>query len=208
MVSKRRIDDRGIGRHSPKREPKFRILVVCEGRVTEPTYFKKFQHQARNQRVHVELADESGVPLTVVQTAVRLREAAQEEAKQQRDDNLQYDSVWAVFDVDEHPNLTKALALAARNGIDVAISNPCFELWALLHFQDQRAHVERGVLASMLRKHIRDYEKLLPYEQLGPRYRTAVDRAKTLTCEAPRHNAPNPNPSTNVYELTALIRTK
>jgi hypothetical protein len=90
---------------------------------------------------------------------VRLFAEAREEAKQQRDENLQFDSVWAVFDVDEHPNLAEACALASREGIEVGMSNPCFELWALLHFQDQRAHVERDVLASILRSHIRGYEK-------------------------------------------------
>jgi hypothetical protein len=208
MVSKRRLDERDIKRHPPKRDPKFRILVVCEGRVTEPEYFKRYQHDTRNQRVHVKLADESGVPLTVVQTAVRLLEEARNEAKQQRDENLRYDSVWAVFDVDEHPNLSKARALALKEGIEMAISNPCFELWALLHFQDQRAHVERDSVTSMLRNHIREYEKLLPYERLTPQYQNAVTRAKALDVAAEHHDECGRNPSTTVYRLTELIRTK
>ena len=93
MVSKRRLDERDIKRRPPKREPKFRILVVCEGRVTEPNYFKKFQHDVKNPRVHIELADETGVPLTVVQIAVRLLSESLRDAKEQRDANLRYDSV-------------------------------------------------------------------------------------------------------------------
>jgi hypothetical protein len=208
MVSKRRLDERDIKRRPPKREPKFRILVVCEGRVTEPNYFKKFQHDVKNPRVHIELADETGVPLTVVQIAVGLLSESLRDAKEQRDANLRYDSVWTVFDVDEHPNLSKACALASKEGIEVAISNPCFELWALLHFQDQRAHVERDVVASMLRNHIHDYDKLLPYERLSPQYQAALTRAMALYSEADRHGDCRRNPSTSVHKLTELIRTK
>jgi len=208
MVSKRRLDERDIKRRAPKREPKFRILVACEGRVTERDYFKKFQHDVRNPRVHIELADETGVPLTVVQIAVRLLSESIRDAKEQRDANLRYDSVWAVFDVDDHPNLSKACALASKEGIDIAISNPCFELWALLHFQDQRAHVERDVVASMLRNHIRDYDKLLPYERLSSQYQAALKRAMALYSEAERHEDCRRNPSTSVHKLTELIRTR
>ncbi|MBL9023090.1 MAG: RloB domain-containing protein, partial [Myxococcales bacterium] len=104
MVSKRRNDDRDYRRRPPKRDPKFRILVVCEGELTEPEYLKAFRHAVRNQRVHVELADEHGVPLTVVETAVRVAQEAADRAEQEADDNLRFDSVWAVFDVDEHPS--------------------------------------------------------------------------------------------------------
>jgi hypothetical protein len=50
------------------------------------------------------------------------------------------DEVWCVFDVDEHPKLAEARDQANANGIQLAVSNPCFELWLLLHFQEHRAH--------------------------------------------------------------------
>src|SRR5262249_9464217 len=100
MVSRRRCDDRPIGRRAPTREPKRRILIICEGRETEPGYFKAFQHKMRNPRVHVELARETGVPLTIVEEAVRLKAKAERDAKRQRDENLRWDEVWGVFDVD------------------------------------------------------------------------------------------------------------
>ena len=152
----RHHDDRTIQRRGPSRQPKIRILVVCEGKKTEPLYLKRFQHHVRNQRVHVEPLGPAGVPLTVVQTAIDLRHQAADEARRQRDENLLWDQVWAVFDMDDHPNVADARQLAMTHDIRLAVSNPCFELWALLHFADQRAHVERGKLRAALQQHVLD----------------------------------------------------
>lgn len=208
MVSKRRDDVRDYRRKKPVRNPRFRILIVCEGQVTERKYFKAFQHDVKNPRVHVELPDQTGVPLTVVKTAARLASEANEDAERQRDENLRFDSVWAVFDVDAHPHLAEARALAANSNVHLAVSNPCFELWALLHLDDQRAHIERGVLASRLRTHLPDYDKHLPYDILKDGYLEAVRRAESLWAEAEHHCDPGRNPSTEVFRLTELIRTK
>jgi len=59
MGSRRRHDEHSIRRRGPTREPKQRILIVCEGEETERGYFKAFQHAARNPRVHVEVASNS-----------------------------------------------------------------------------------------------------------------------------------------------------
>ena len=45
MVSKGRLDDRSIKRRGPTRQPKRRILIVCEGEETERGYFEKLQHE-------------------------------------------------------------------------------------------------------------------------------------------------------------------
>ncbi|HET9957343.1 MAG TPA: RloB family protein [Polyangiaceae bacterium] len=208
MVSKRRLDNRDYKRRGPKRDRKFLILVVCEGAVTEREYLKSLQHHFRNPRVRVVVPDNSGVPLTVVKTAIRLKKEAAQKAKAQDDDNLEYNSIWAVFDVDEHPNLAEAKQLAAKEGIDLAISNPCFELWALLHLEDQRAHIERHAVASRLRKHFPEYEKLLPFERLIGGYEQAVNRARSLDEEAASHKEPGRNPTTGVFSLTEQIRTR
>lgn len=196
MVSGRRRDDRPIGRRGPRRAPKYRILVVCEGRVTEPQYIKAFQHDVRNTRVHVEVAEKTGVPLTAVHIASRLKKEAADRADREGDDNLRFDIAWAVFDVDAHPNLLQALTLATEQDVQVALSNPCFELWALLHFEDQRSHIERDAVASALRRHLPGYEKALPYSKLKSQYKEAVQRALSLAAEASRHADPRRNPTT------------
>jgi hypothetical protein len=54
-----------------------------------------------------------------------------------------YSEYWCVFDIDEHPNVARALELAASSGVSVCATNPCVELWFLLHFQDQSAAIHR-----------------------------------------------------------------
>lgn len=206
MVSQRRRDERSIRRRGPTREPKRRILIVCEGEETERGYFKAFQHEVRNPRVHVAVARETGAPATVVQIAMRLKREAEDEARAQRDENLRWDEVWGVFDVDEHPNLEATQNLARENGISVAISNPCFELWALLHFQDQSAHIERGKAQAGLRRHLPAYEKALNFAKLHPGYSEAMRRAQALDREAAQYGLPGRNPTTGVYRLTESIR--
>ena len=186
MVSRRRDDDRSLGRRGPTREPKHRILVVCEGKVTEPEYLRALQRASRNPRVHVEVATETGVPKTVVEVAIRLRDGAAREARRQRDENLRWDEIWGVFDVDDHPHLDEARALAAKESVELAVSNPCFELWALLHFEDQRAHIDRHKLRAKLQRHLPLYDKSLDFARMHPGHDDALRRARALDVEADR----------------------
>jgi len=204
----RRYDDRSIQRRDPSRQPKIRILVVCEGKKTEPIYLRQFQHHVRNPRVHVEPLGPAGVPVTVVQTAIDLRKQAADEARRQRDENLLWDQVWAVFDMDDHPNVADARQLASAHGIRLAVSNPCFELWALLHFSDQRAYIERGKLRAALQQHMPGYDKELPFAKVHTGYREAVHRARELDHAATRAGRPGRNPTTGVHLLTEIIRTQ
>jgi RloB-like protein len=206
MASRRRDDDRPLGRRAPTRQPKRRILIVCEGRVTERKYFLDFRHFVKNPRVHLEIAREHGVPKTVVETAIRIRDKAKQEAKHQRDDNLLWDEVWGVVDVDEHPNLEQAVALAKAQRIELAVSNPCFELWALLHFQEQRAHIERRKAREALQRHMPGYDKELNFASMCNGYNLAVTRAANLDQEAERDDERMRNPTTGVPRLTESIR--
>jgi len=136
MPNARRNRDRRPGRRPPFRDPKPTVLIVCEGDVTEPEYFLGFRSACRNTRVKIRIADTHGVPMTLVETAKGYKSEAEEEAAREKDDNLAYDSVWCVFDIDEHPHVPEARQMARDSGIYLAVSNPCFELWLLLHFRD------------------------------------------------------------------------
>jgi len=111
-----------------------------------------------------------------------------------------------VFDIDEHPLIPEAKDQAKANGIELAISNPCFELWALLHFRDQRAHIERGKVQHLCRSHMRGYEKELDYETLQPKYSDAVRRAGDLEKWHGSRGTVGANPSSTVYRLVERIK--
>ncbi|MGH3940412.1 MAG: RloB family protein, partial [Pseudonocardiaceae bacterium] len=62
---------------------------------------------------------------------------------------------WCVFDVEwpkNHPNLKQAIQLARDHNIRLAISNPCFELWLILHFEDQTAFLNTDEAETRSRK--------------------------------------------------------
>jgi RloB-like protein len=195
-----------ISRRRPNRVPRPRILVVCEGEVTELSYLRSFVNYERARLIDVEFYGEGGVPKTLVERAVDRKRAAEREARRQRDYFLKYEEVWCVFDVDGHPNLSAAIDQARANGIRLAISNPCFELWALLHFADQRAHIERQHVRLACRQHIPELAKLLPFQVLIERYEQAVDRVRALARWQEQQGRRGANPSTDVFLLTERIR--
>jgi hypothetical protein len=186
------------------REPRARFLIVCEGKVTEPVYFNDVR---RAERGIIELEIVSGgVPKAVVERAVEMKRRSEREAERREDDNLRYDSVWCVFDVDEHPFVPEAKQQAQANAINVAVSNPCFELWFLRHFQDQTAHIERHRVQHLCREHVPGYQKAPPCDLLRPHQAGAIERAILLeNWQASRENAGG-NPSTGVHRLIQQIQ--
>ena len=82
-----------------------------------------------------------GTPLTIVRHAVAEREKWLKDERRGR--GTGYDSYWCVIDVDEHPDLAEALQVAQRHEINLAVSNPCIELWFVLHLEDQFAYIHR-----------------------------------------------------------------
>jgi hypothetical protein len=199
----RRRDD--LRRRRPFTEPRPHILVCCEGKVTEPSYFNGLKQEGHNTLLHVEVKPGGSVPKALIDYAVNSKHAAEKNARAQKDDNLKYDEVWCVFDVDAHPHLLDAKQKAEANGINTAISNPCFELWLLLHFQDQRAHIERHPVQSACRGHMPGYEKFVPFEAIFPHHQEAVGRAVALDNWQQTQGRPGGNPSTGVHRLTERI---
>ena len=132
----RRHRKRPDARRAPNRDPGRRILIVCEGEVTEREYFEGFRRWCKNPRVVIAFDGPAGVPLTLVGRAKQRRDEADLAASRAGDDFLRYDEVWCVFDVDEHPHVVSAREGALAAGLRIAMSNPCFELWLLLHFAD------------------------------------------------------------------------
>jgi hypothetical protein len=191
-----------LKRRSPFRKVLPRILIVCEGTKTEPGYFEDFRQRYRRV-VELELSP-GGVPKTLVERAAEMKKDA--DARAGKDENERYDEVWCVFDIDDHPKIDDAKQQARDNGIKLAISNPCFELWVLLHFQEQSAHISRAKLRAECRKHLPRYEKDLPTEKLNPHYDNAATRARKLDAWQQQQDRQGANPSAGVYKLTEAIR--
>ena len=152
------------------------MLIVCEGEITEKQYFEQFAKFHRNSLVDVIVEGGKGVPLTVVRAAKERKENAISDAKRKDDEFLIYQLVWCVFDVDNHPNVPEARIMAADNGIELAISNPCFELWLLLHHRDCPGELHRHKAQTMLKDHVAGYDKHVTFDDYRDGYQKAVER--------------------------------
>lgn len=206
MPSSERNRERRRGRVPPFRDPRPKILIVCEGRNTEKQYFDGLWKACRNSRVRVEFADDTGVPLTVVRTASKLKKEAEREAKALNDEHIKFDSVWCVYDVDDHPALSQAREMAQANGLRLAISNPSFELWLLLHHRPDPGPQHRTKIFESLCDCVAGYDKSVNYVATYHATReTAEDRASRLCRLALEAKTPGRNPTTGVYRLTRLI---
>ena len=150
------------------------MLIVCEGANTEKQYFEQFAEFHHNSLVDVIVEGGKGVPFSVVQAAKKLRDDAASEASRKADEYIGYQSVWCVFDFDEHPNPNGAKKMATDNGMEVAMSNPCFELWLLLHLADCPGELHRHTAQANLKKLVPGYDKNVDFADYRDGYERAV----------------------------------
>lgn len=157
-----------------RRRERAHLLVVCGGEKTEADYFAGLKQLCR-ARVTVKSKGDS--PLKLVGYAARLRDQYREE----------FDEVWCVVDV--------AKAEADKLGVELAISNPCFEFWLLLHFRDPCGPAKAcKEIAGHLKKCLDCYDKTqLNFAHFAEKVPVAVERARKID--------PAGNPSTGVWRL-------
>lgn len=149
----------------------------------------------RNPAVSVKIFERPKAPSQVVAYTVKQLKSAGDE----------YDEAWCVFDVDEFTDINQAVAEADLHEVGIALSNPCFELWLLLHFTDHRSHAPSyDHLVPHLNKHTPGgYCKTgLDFRHYESDWREAVRRAKGL---APEGKEPEVNPSTGMWRLALAI---
>lgn len=131
--------------------------------MTEVQYVQGLVQHLRVTGVAARQAQVKGVgrdPLHVLAEAIRIRD----------EDPDGYDSTWIVVDVDDHATLERCLGEAGTAQIGVVVSNPCFEVWLLWHFEDLSRHVTREWLRRRLRNHGHDGKSLpprFPYGSVG-----------------------------------------
>jgi hypothetical protein len=195
------------------RQPKPRIVLVCEGKVTEPTYFERFKALCGNGLVVVKTIGGCGVPVSVVERAINERETLVAEAKRSKNSFDSHFEVWAVFDRDDHPKkeVPTAIQMAADNDIFVAFSNPCFELWGLMHFscfgRPGHHHEAQKALKAALPDYCHEKNPVIDPAALDGKYADAVKNATQALALRAQEGSPNGDPSTTVHLLTEKIRS-
>ncbi|MGH3899066.1 MAG: RloB family protein [Pseudonocardiaceae bacterium] len=197
----RRTKAKNLKRKTAHRPERKTVVIFCEGKDSEPDYInglKRLPSVHSNTSINIEVDQRRGVPLTLVRLAID--RAADDEV----------DECWCVFDVEwpkNHPNLKQAIQLAHDHNIRIAISNPCFELWLILHFEDQTALLNTDKAESRSRKLDGRSGKRINADQYVPHRHAAARRASSLSCRHERNQTlfPHDNPSSTMSDLLTAI---
>ncbi len=179
------------------------LIIATEGEVTEKQYFELFRLRSSRVQVKVlETGDGKSAPKHVVE---RLRSFRREF------ELTKHDEMWLVIDTDRWPEqqLSEVAASATQLNIGLAVSNPCFELWLLLHHFDPAkipADANCGNIVDLLREHLGAYNQTNiqrePYEPYIP---DAIRRAEIMDV-APAERWPNAI-GTRVYRLMQVVES-
>lgn len=200
-----------LRRRSGFRTPKRTFVVFCEGERTEPEYIFALKQEpsvrdiaAVDIRLNKETA--GSVPMTLVQAAIDHRRRVDEEEGE-------VDEIWCIFDVEwprNHPELPRAITMAKAARVNLAISNPCFELWLALHFQDQAAWLDNDNARRLRRDHDAARDKGLDGAIYMPLRHAAARRARFLETMHVGNdtNFPNDNPSSGMHRFIQAVESE
>lgn len=191
-----------LERRKARRKPKVRFVLVCEGHNTEPRYFKALEQHHKNVLIEIEAIGGVGVPKTIA------RRAIEELSNINKEDPLEEnDQVWAVFDRDEHPYYEEATNQFESHGVKVARSDPCFELWIILHFEEYDKACTRQDLQKRLKtlcggKDCKD--RSFDFSTILDNFETALKRAKRQEEKRINEGGLTP-PYTTVHKLVSAL---
>nr|WP_197478301.1 RloB family protein [Luteibacter rhizovicinus] len=191
------------------REPYKKVLIVCEGEKTEPSYFKELINHFSLSTANVVISGDCGsAPINVVRHGKVLYDASAKD---------KYDFVYFVFDRDTHPTYGEAVArvssLKPAGCFVVADSNPSFEYWFRLHFGFSRKPYMASGKNSSGDLVVRDLVSVWPeycknmvgtFRHLLPNLSGALKNAEAASKDA--DNTGQPNPSTKVHQLVRLLQ--
>ena len=210
----------GISRRVPNvRQLRKRILIVGEGRETETNYFHGLKNKDEVSTVFALIIKQGhgGSPEGVVRQAVEYKKREEHRDRERKRINA-YDEVWCLLDVESPDNLeslTRAIALARDNGILICLSNPCFEVWFLLHFVKTGRHyndsgaVVRDLSILWQRPFGNEYRKSDQriYKSMSSRTLEAIQNAQWVLEKhhEGKENALDCNSSTDVYRLVKFL---
>ena len=170
------------------------IRVVTEGKKTEPRYLNSLR--AAGFRLSV---DKFGVPVSDFMKWLR---RSDKRPLKELGWDPKLDTLWYVCDVDgtDTAVLMELIELARKINGRIAISNPSFELWLLLHFEDAPKSTAQHLLEKKLSKLLGEKYSKMDFDtsKFAGNIDEAVTRAKRLS--------PNPDnvpsrPGTTVWAL-------
>ncbi|MCB5292066.1 hypothetical protein BJQ90_01497 [Arthrobacter sp. SO3] len=102
--------------------------------MTEGEYFEYIRQSLSNTPLKLDVESKGRNPAALLRRAIDLRDEDRLEARRNNDRQNVYKKVWVVTDTDDFAGELMNIAPEASSaGIDLIISNPCFELFMVLH---------------------------------------------------------------------------
>lgn len=204
----RKVDHKKRGKVS--RKTKKIILIGAEGKnQTERKYFKAFNQVQSEYKIMAGKGNNTD-PVGVVEDLLK-------SAKQEELDLKDGDMLACFIDVDfkngRDQELRAAMKLARQNNISVFLSNPCFEIWYLLHFRySTKLYGSNEEVIKELGCYISDYSKSKDVYNL---IENKIDQALLNTKRLESYHLENGTndrlkklPSTEAYKLIEMILEK
>jgi hypothetical protein len=214
-------------------------IIAAEGYRTEYNYFMalqtKYEQEFHISNVHFEFIDRcrsgNSDPSIVLETINSFTEKLEQQYKLREN----YDELWLIVDTDEYENRKVAIDEINKKCLEsslykLGLSNPCFEIWLILHFVDLNTTLKDCVLGETLTESLNDYilkhpikkrpgickSKLLPgihqerhqpyYDRLIEYMPQAILRAKILGgCDPNDPDYPDKKIGTEVYKLLETL---
>ncbi|MBU4216409.1 RloB family protein [Candidatus Parcubacteria bacterium] len=189
------------------RKPHTVIKIFTEGINTEPKYFNSIRDELRMSEIDIVVWGLGDHTLPLVESVLKMK---QEEGS---DEDVATEW-WVVFDRDDHEHFDKSIKLAIDNGINVAYSNECFELWFILHFEFLNTAIGRRQyekkLSELLGKKYNKKSSFDVYELVKDKEQVAIKNAKRLEKDFNDQGVSSyikRDPSTLVYKLVERLRS-
>jgi len=172
------------------------FVIATEGLITEPEYFSIFREQSPIQITCLKQKHESS-PLQVL---AKLKQYIRAESLREEDE------AWVVIDKDQWTDaqLRKLYDWTQeQNNYGLAVSNPKFEFWLLLHFEDGN-RITASNCIERLQRYLPEYKKKIDTSKFPlTKINDAVNRAKRK--DNPRCSDWPRNTGTTVYRLVENI---
>jgi hypothetical protein len=174
------------------------FIIATEGEVTEPEYFLQLNNKQYSVQILCLKPSNSHSPLEVLtQLKIHLKKEALRKS----------DEAWLVIDRDNWAKKDLAVLhkwAKTRSNYGFALSNPKFEYWLLLHFEDGLAVSNSLECSVRLRQYWSNYNKHIdPRKITTSGIHAAVSRAQQMDC--PRCRDWPRTTGTTVYRLVGKI---
>ena len=190
-------------RNRQKRQQSRKLLLIVDGE-SERTYFEYFVGKNRNLKVEIK-------PSKNQSSYKRTLEYCLKQMKIYDIDMDKGDRVAIVTDVDDHPDSEVIFieSQCRKKEIELYISNPCFEVWLVLHYERIQRWMQRGELNDRLselmeKKYVKADGIPLSQEMVGIALKNGL--AQTQNGDLTNQMCLNAhNSSTTVYRLVDTI---